>query len=98
MSLPVRIHQAAEAEIAEAADFYDIESLGLGDEFTTVIERGIRDISCYPHAAPIARGLIRGKTLTQFPYSLIYFTGEAEIMLLAVAHQKRRPFYWASRL
>jgi len=38
MRLPVRIHEAAEAEIQEAADFYDIESLGLSAEFAGEIE------------------------------------------------------------
>lgn len=98
MKLPVRIHQAAEAEIKEAADFYDIESLGLGDEFTDDIEHAIEHISRYPHAAPVARGSLRSKTLMKFPYALVYFVGEDEITLLAVAHQKRRPFYWTSRL
>lgn len=41
LKLPVRIHQAAEAEIKEAADFYDIESLGLGGELTDEIEHAV---------------------------------------------------------
>ena len=98
MSLPVHIHEAAETEIEEGADFYDVESLGLGDEFTAEIEHAIEHISRHPHAAPVARGALRAKTLMRFPYSLVYFVGESEITLLAVAHQKRRPFYWTSRL
>lgn len=38
------------------------------------------------------------KTLMKFPCSMVYLVGESEITLLAVAHQKRRPFYWTSRL
>ncbi|MDO8987970.1 MAG: type II toxin-antitoxin system RelE/ParE family toxin [Coriobacteriia bacterium] len=98
MSLPVHIHEAAEAEIEEAVDVYDVESAGLGDVFTTEIQHAIERISRHPHAAPIARGSLRAKTLTKFPYSLVYFIGQNEITLLAVAHQSRRPFYWTSRL
>ena len=98
MTLPVRIHEAAEAEIKGAADFYDIESVGLGEELTDEVEHAIEQISRYPLAAPVARGSLRAKTLTRFPYSLVYFVGENDIALLAVAHQKRRPFYWTSRL
>jgi len=98
MRLPVRIHEAAEAEIQEAADFYDIESLGLSAEFADEIEHAVEHISLYPHAAPVARSSLRAKALLKFPYSLVYFVGEIEITLLAVAHQKRRPFYWTSRL
>jgi len=98
LTLPVRIHEAAEAEINEAADFYDIESVGLGEELTDEIERAIEQISRYPLAAPVVRGSLRAKTLLRFAYSLVYFIGENEIILLAVAHQRRRPFYWTSRL
>jgi hypothetical protein len=45
MRLPVRIHEAAEAEIQEAADFYDIESLGLSAEFADEIEHAVEHIS-----------------------------------------------------
>jgi len=98
MSLRVRIHEAAEAEIKEAADFYDIESLGLGDEFTDEIDRIIERIAKHPQAAPISRGSLRIIVLTRFPYSLVYHFGESEITVLAAAHQRRRPFYWTSRL
>ena len=99
MSLPVRVHEAAEAEIKEAVDFYDVESPGLGDELTNEIERGIDDISRYPQLAPVVRGRsIRAKNLMKFPHVLVYHVGQSEIILLAVAHHKRRPFYWTSRV
>jgi toxin ParE1/3/4 len=98
MSLRVRIHEAAEAEIKEAADFYDIESQGLGDEFGDEIDRIIERIATHPQAAPISRGSLRSIVLARFPYSLVYHIGENDIVVLAAAHQSRRPFYWTSRL
>ena len=35
--------------------------------------------------------------LLRFPYSLVYSVREHEMRILAVAHQKRRPFYWRGR-
>ena len=98
MSLGVRIHEAAEAEIKEAADFYDIESPGLGDEFTDDIDRIIERIANHPQAAPISRDSLRSIVLTRFPYTLVYHIGESEITVLAAAHHRRRPFYWTSRV
>ena len=46
------IHESAEIEINEAADFYDIESPGLGTAFINEIGRGIEIITCFPEAAP----------------------------------------------
>jgi len=46
------IHEAAEGEINEAADFYDMESYGLGSVFLDEIENVIKQISHFPESAP----------------------------------------------
>ncbi len=97
MSRRLSIHEAAEAEINEAADFYDTKSLGLGRVFIDEIERAIGHISEFPEAAPLIRGRVRKRPIAKFPYSLVYSVRPDEIRLLAVAHQKRRPFYWRGR-
>jgi plasmid stabilization system protein ParE len=97
MSRRFSIHETAEAEINEAADFYDLEDLGLGSVFIDEVERGIESISQFPEAAQLVRGRVRKKPLVKFPYSLVYSVRPDEVRLLAVAHQKRRPFYWRGR-
>jgi len=39
----------------------------------------------------------RRYVLPDFPYSVIYFV-EAAIIIVAVAHDRRRPGYWRERL
>ena len=97
MSRLLSIHEAAEAEINEAADFYDIESSGLGSVFIDEIQRAIVNISEFPEAAPLIRGRVRKRPIAKFPYSMVYSVRPNEIRILAVAHQKRRPFYWRGR-
>jgi plasmid stabilization system protein ParE len=97
MSDLVSIHESAEAELNEAADFYDRVSIGLGAKFIEEIERAIGSIKQFPEASPLIRDRVRKKTLKRFPYSLIYSIRPGEIRILAVAHQKRRPFYWRDR-
>lgn len=97
MSRKVLIHEIAETEMNEAADFYDLKSPGLGSVFINEIQKTIERIAELPEAAPIIRGRARKKLLSKFPYSLIYSDYQKEIRILAVAHQKRRPFYWRSR-
>jgi len=91
------IHEAAEAEINEAADFYDIESPGLGSVFIDEIQRAIGSISEFPEAVPLVRGRVRKRLVAKFPYALVYSIRPDEIRILAVAHLKRRPFYWRGR-
>jgi plasmid stabilization system protein ParE len=93
----VSIHEIAEAEINEAADFYDLGSPGLGNVFIDAIQRALQSIVEFPAAAPLARGRVRQRIVTKFPYSLVYSAREGEIRVLAVAHHKRRPFYRRGR-
>ena len=97
MSRLILIHEAAESEIDEAANFYDIASPGLGSVFIDEIEHTIQSISEFPEAAPLVRGRVRKRIVTKFPYSLIYSVRPDQIRVLAVAHHKRRPFYWRGR-
>jgi ABC-type glycerol-3-phosphate transport system permease component len=58
MSRLLSIHEIAEAEINDAADFYDRVSLGLGTAFINEIQRAIQDIDMFPEATPLLRGRI----------------------------------------
>jgi plasmid stabilization system protein ParE len=97
VSPSVFVHEAAEAEINEAADFYDIKSPGLGSAFIDEIDHAIRHIIKFPDATPVVAAQVRKKVLLRFPYSMLYSVSSDEIRVLAVAHQKRRPFYWHGR-
>jgi plasmid stabilization system protein ParE len=97
MKRTVWFHEAAEAELNEAADFYDMESPGLGQTFIDEVRHGVERIAELPEAAPAIRGRVRKRLLLKFPYSLLYSVHDDLIRLLAVAHHKRRPFYWRSR-
>ncbi|MFZ2955574.1 MAG: type II toxin-antitoxin system RelE/ParE family toxin [Candidatus Ozemobacteraceae bacterium] len=66
------IHEAAEDEINEAADFYDLESNGLGSVFLDEIESAIEQISHFPNSAPILKGRVRMLVLRKFPISVAY--------------------------
>ena len=97
MSPKLSIHETAEFEINEAADFYDIASPGLGGAFIDETQRALESIVAFPDAAPLIRGRVRKRVVPKFPYSLVYSSRGDEIRILAVAHQKRRPFYWRGR-
>ena len=93
-----RFHDAADAELTEAVDYYDGKAFGLGDRFLAEVRSATRNIEEYPKIAPIVDLGVRAKVLARFPYSLMYVVDENELFILAVAHQSRRPAYWADRL
>jgi len=97
MNPSVSFHEGAESEFNEAADFYDLESPGLGTVFIDEVHKAIENIHRFAEASPLIRGRVRRKVLFRFPYSIIYSVKKPEIRILAIAHQKRRPFYWRGR-
>ena len=97
MKLPIVVHEAADAEINEAAAFYDIESHGLGDSFLDEIAKSLDQIVEFPESATLLTDTVRKKVLANFPYSVLYDICRQQIRVLAIAHHKRRPFYWHSR-
>ncbi len=90
-------HPMAEIEMNEAAEFYDNREMGLGVAFINEVERVVKSIRQNPESAPIILKTVRSKILWRFPYSLMYSINPEAIRILAVASQKRRPFYWRSR-
>lgn len=90
-------HPMAEIEMNEAAEFYDNGEMGLGAAFISEVERAVKLIKQNPESAPIIIKTVRSKVLWRFPYSLMYFISQDSVRILAVANQKRRPFYWRSR-
>ena len=54
--LLVSIHEAADLEINEAADFYDFRSPGLGSIFIDEVERAMEIISRFPESSRLANG------------------------------------------
>lgn len=89
--------EAAE-EFREASRYYENEAPGVGVAFIAELHRVISVVTSHPRAARKVRGTIRSKALFHFPYSLLYSIESGLILIVAVAHQKRRPTYWRSRI
>lgn len=93
-----RFHEAADSELSEAVAYYDGKAAGLGDRFLAEVKAATRYIEQYPEIAPIIEEGVRAKVLVKFPHSLMYVVEEHELYIVAVAHQSKRPAYWADRL
>jgi plasmid stabilization system protein ParE len=87
----------ADEEFREAARYYENEARGVGLAFISEVHRVISVVILHPRAAKKVRGTIRSKVLFHFPYCLLYSIESERILIVAVAHQKRRPTYWRNR-
>jgi hypothetical protein len=94
----IAFHPAAAAEVLEAARFYEMRSPGLGADLLTEVERALGQIAASPEASPRVGRRTRRKLLWRFPYSLLFAADQDRLRVVALAHHKRRPFYWMKRL
>jgi toxin ParE1/3/4 len=90
-----RILRGAHVEMNHAADEYDEATPGLGDDFLATVETAFNAIVQAPQRWPRIDDRHQRYVLRRFPFSLIYRFSDAEVVLVAVAHQKRQPNYWA---
>ncbi len=93
----VSFHEIAELELNEAAKYYESKVNGLGLAFLSEVERVTRQIENNPESAPRILKAVRRKLLRGFPYSAMYSIVDDSVRILAIANQKRRPFYWRGR-
>ena len=89
--------------MTRAADDYEAARPGLADTFLAAIESATLTVLKAPERwPPIDRRhhryiLPARRGVPRFPFSIFYrFTG-AEVVVVAIAHHKREPGYWAHR-
>jgi len=99
----LELHPDARAEVRSAAVWYDERRSGLGDEFIGEVSATLDRIGNAPESyltwpgARDASPLIRKATIQRFPYVIAFEEHEQHVLVLAVAHAKRRPLYWLTR-
>src|SRR4051812_10228411 len=94
----VRMIPLARREMMRAAQFYERRALGLGNRFLDDVRAGLLAILQFPAAHPLLVAPFRRKLLSDFPYALIYRVESDDVVVVAVAHFKRRPGYWRRRI
>ncbi|MDP2183058.1 MAG: type II toxin-antitoxin system RelE/ParE family toxin [Actinomycetota bacterium] len=97
MTLPLQLHDDADLELNEAAQYYDRESPNLGAVFVDDVDMGFKRIREHPDSGPEVADGVRKMVLAKFPFTIIYAVEADHVRVLAIAHQRKRPFYWQSR-
>ena len=91
-------HPEAEQELVEAAAYYERNVTGLGERFGDEVHQAIERLLEYPELGSPIDADLRRLMLTRFPYFLIYSFTTDLLRIVAVAHARRRPGYWRSRV
>jgi plasmid stabilization system protein ParE len=94
-----RFHRTATAEHYDNVNFYEDRLPGLGADYLKEFESVMAHICSAPNFYPtIGAPGIHKAGLKRFPFFVIYRAEQNQIVVLAVAHQRRQPAYWSGRV
>lgn len=88
---------AAQAELDDALSWYEEQAVGLGYEFLDELDQTLRLIATFPEFHPLVDKKVRRCLVNRFPYGVFYGVADDTIILIAIAHLKRKPTYWTHR-
>jgi plasmid stabilization system protein ParE len=102
VSKPIVFLSEAEDELRAAAEWYD-DRAELGDELAAEVLAATMTIVEFPLAFALAQGVaeelgVRSAPVKRFPYRVVFVELDAEIRIVAIAHARRRPGYWRTRV
>ena len=92
-----RFIAAARLELLAEVIYYSEAQPGLGVRFTASVEDAAARALAFPLSGSLFRSNTRRIILKGFPFSLVYRPEPDGIVVFAVAHHARRPYYWQSR-
>lgn len=94
----VEFLEEAEQELMDAVLWYESKEAGLGkrlrDEIAHVLDRILEDPLLWRERS----GGYRRVNCPVFSYYIPYFIREHKIIVAAIAHDRRKPGYWKSRV
>jgi len=97
MIRPVFFHPAARLELLDAVRYLKYHSPEAVKSLQAHLEDSLRQVSEFPFSTPVYRADIRKKVLVRYPYIIYYRVTDDQVRILAFAHQRRQPEYWADR-
>jgi len=95
---PIDFLPAADQEMIEAARYYQSLSTGLGDDYLAEVEHAVQSIALSPQTWPILEGDLRRRLIKRFPFGILYRIEPEKILIVAVAHLRKKPGYWKKRV
>lgn len=91
-------HPAASDEIDKAYIWYAVRSAQAADGFYEELFLAVKRAHRQPGLFPQYLHGTRRAVLDHYPFSVVFRELPRKIQIVAVAHAKRKPGYWAKRL
>lgn len=96
--LPIEYHPAARYEVLDAFEWYMDRSAAVAARFQQDLDEAQLKIQASPEVWASYLHGTRRYLLKRFGYVVTYRVTDHHIQVIAVAHGRRKPGYWADRL
>ena len=97
MSRRLVVRSAAEADIVNAALWYEAQVAGLGTDFLRAIDTAVTEITRMPERFPMVHPHCRRALLKRFPQCIFSVASADVISIIACMHARRDPRRWEER-
>lgn len=87
----------AKRDLGKAANWYEGEREGLGNELRDELDVFLSLIQTHPELFVSVHPRVRRAPLRRFPYSLFYTIRSGTVHVLAILHNARDPELWKRR-
>jgi plasmid stabilization system protein ParE len=87
--MTLRVRPEAVADIVDAARWYETRGVGLGVSFVEEVHAAFERIEAGPLRYAVVHASFRRAFVRRFPFSVYFDLQDADIVVLAVLHQRR---------
>jgi toxin ParE1/3/4 len=103
VSKRIVVEPAAAEELRRAIRRYEDERVGLGAELADVVEAAFQALATGARRSVTVPWIpnelgVRRVLLKRFPFAIIHVDDDDAVRVIAIAHLRRRPGYWRSRM
>lgn len=97
MAKPVEYLDGARFDFDESFDWYAERSVEAAIGFALEVDEAVAKIVAEPQRFPTTASCCRFCLVKRYPFRVVYQEGPERIVIVAVAHAKRRPRFWRGR-
>jgi toxin ParE1/3/4 len=98
VSIPVIMSPAADDDLLQAVQYYELQRRGLGMELVARVENTLKRIGDNPDLYPEVKSGIRRAPVRRFPYGVFYRRRSNYIQVIAIVHDAHDAAIWQARV
>ncbi len=95
--MPVDFHPDANAELESSANWYAKQSAAAARDFIVAVDVAVETVVSDPNRFAFVDERHQSCSVAKFPFQVVFRQSSNLILVIAVAHAKRRPGYWRVR-